>query len=232
MEDKIKILENNCINGVEDAFNDYLVNDVCETGGVNDLFTKTDVYLFWLENAWEVNRMIDLMVSESTLSPLFKRAIILKRIIDENLVKYGPAIEDIRRDLELYEDERSMSLIELNIHENRIEEFIKFFHKILIDEGLSNSSLNDFTSNFINRDNSAKPINWLGKLSELAGLIKYLTDKGIFKLPPNKTKSVLIKEHFRINNNIINSGSLRVTLSTAEIKDHPQLFKLSVFKAR
>ncbi len=213
MEKDLKRLEDECINNVEDAFNNFLLVDLTEAGEVEDLIGDLDWYLFWLSHASEINWRINYIIENGGDNKLLKRAVILKRVIDENIIKYA-STDTVRKDLRLGGKIARDKIIPINVNEGRVELFLGLFHSVLLNEGLTDSSFHDFTTNFIEGDIHI-PINWIGKQNALLGLVKFLNSKKVI-LQKNRTLTSLIVNNFTINGKSINQRSVEVGLSSVD----------------
>jgi hypothetical protein len=209
---KIEQLERDCGKNWELAFDNFLLTDLGDVGKVQELFTETDLYLFWLSMAYEVNELLNELLENERRDEAL-RLIRLKRIVDSNLLKLKDETE-INKDLEFDKLVLKNCHIELNCGENQKKSLLENLYALLIDDGFIDGNKEVFFLRFEKGVESGGKINWLGKQKELLSLIKFLRIKRVIRRKHTDTR--IIVDNFEINGKTINRGSVEATLPTIE----------------
>lgn len=214
-KEEIERLENDCIKDWETAFNKYLLMDLSEAGEI-ELITELDTYLFWLMNARSINSILYNLINVSSNDELMLKIITIKRVIDANLIRYGNSEKEILEDLGINEINNKSGIIEIKFQGDDKSTFLKGLYEQLIKDEYIDSDFDVFNSNFYVSSNS-KPINWIGSIKLLAGLMKFLSRKNI--ISKKRTEAKIICSNFLIKGNVPKYKSIGVTLSDADERD-------------
>lgn len=208
---ELEQLEKDCITNSDSAFNRFLLMDVSEVGYADGLFTELDYYLFWLTKAQEINFILNDLIGSAANQELMIKAIVIKRVVDANLIKHGKSEQDILADLGLGEERFKIERIELKYEGADRLRFLKELHAQLKKDGYIECTLNHFSTNF-NQSGDFKRINWIGKQKQLLGLFKFFLNKKIILLR-NRVPSHVVADHFTVNGENIKPKSVGVTFS-------------------
>ncbi len=221
-KEEIEQLEKDCTLGFDDAIHNYLLMDIEESGELKQLFTDEDLYFFWLEKGYRINLILENLLYSPEQKDLALKAIKIKRITDSNLLKYGKSEKEILEDLTLEETKGSSEIIDIKYQGENKEKFLNAFYKQLIEDGYIDCSFEIFSSNFI-RSKNVKRIDWRSTQKDLLTLIKLINKVINLK---KRTLTKLILDHFLIDGNKPNQGSIEFTLPNLDI-DHPKFKKYS-----
>lgn len=222
---KIEQLERDCGKDWELAFDNFLLADLKDVGQVQELFTETDLYLFWLSIAYEVNECLNVTIDTNNRDNAL-RLIRLKRIVDGNLLKLKDEVE-VMKDLEFELSNLPSNLIELNCEEDKKNSLLHNLYTLLVKDGfISRDKETEFNSRFIGGQ-SLNKINWLGSQKELLSFAKFLGNKKIIIVVGTTITKILI-EHFEVTGKPLKKGSVGATLPNVEDweKEHPEYLEL------
>jgi len=228
---RIAKLKKECIEDVDNAFNEYILMDYYDAGlqSLDYIIDDDSYYGFWLHKAFSINRLLPEIADiedEDLMDSLFLDLISIKKVVDRKLLDLKD-LDTIYHDLGI--DKKTQHRIEFNTQKLDKDKVINILHTGLTDEGLIQTVLPEFTPHFVHCQEDLKPIIWHGTVVQLVALFSRLYDKRLLTSSKSNSVEQIILNHFiQQNNKPFNQGSIRVNKTNLSTQDdaYPEINKI------
>lgn len=230
IEEQIALLKAKAIDKVDYYFNEFVLEDVYDIGGIDYLIGEDDWYNYYVDLCRDINsiinELIDLQINSKTKKNLLHQCISLKVIIDNKILS-NPNYNRDGANFDIFDferikiniDKKENPYIELSGDKSQTEIIIQKLWKELTIGRFINCSFEEFANHFKPNSFDISLIYWHGTEAQMAKLFELLFKEDIIAKRHEINKYVVITEHF-INkkNKSFNNRQLSQTTSKKFIK--------------